>query len=351
MNEDKRQHQLPIRQNYKLHSSYESLDKFNYALETLKLTDDFYNKRQNIMELISNNSNKIINELEPALQQSPQKYYQKLEQIHAQDKPPKAYKTDTNSLKKPNVNASDDYEAMAEKQKQLSDWYYIKTSPKSRPKPTSPYERRKAKNYNHYTTTTSPPDKNTPTTNSTSAVNNNSTNNGSGITNMNKSNEIISTFTKNESPNQFVPMQKYKSNDFIEKREIFEGKSPVQSYKCFNMKLKNNCNNHELSSSFEHVSGLYENHLVVNSNPAVRNAVNEQLNQKYREAMMRPLPQVPPEQFEMVSRFLIYFWMKKCLHKDLFVHKGFLIANFRFLTSIFSKFSLKSAPNVKTILF
>lgn len=293
--------QLPAKQNYKLHSSYESLDKFNYALETLKLTDDFHSKRQNIMDLISTNTNKIINDLEPPIQQTPQKYHQQLEQQHnfqqqqvqQLKEKPKTYKTDTNSLKRAIINEN---EAMQEKQKQLSDWYYIKTSPKARTKPTSPYERRRNKNYSNYSTTTTITPTETTTHTPTSTVVKNSAHLGNGINNnLIKSIEKISTFAKTENPNQFVPMQKYKSNDFIEKREIFEEKSPIQSYKCFNMKLKNNCNNHELSSSFEHVSGLYENHLVANHNPAVRNAVNDQLNHKYREAMMRPLPQVPDQ--------------------------------------------------------
>lgn len=77
---------------------------------------------------------------------------------------------------------------------------------------------------------------------------------------------------------------------------MFEQKSPIQSYKCFNMKYKSSpkdsTNFGEVtSSSFEHVNAdqLYVNHGVDNDQ---RHQISH-FNSKLKDAMMRPLPKVP----------------------------------------------------------
>lgn len=129
----------------KAHSSYESLDQFNNALETLRVTDDYHLQKQLMLDAHHPNMqhNLIItsndHQLKPV---QPQKNYMLNTQlIHdARDR----------QIDHIDAAANDDSEAAKQKQRKLSDWYYIKTSPKA--KPTSPYERRRQKNYNNYTT-------------------------------------------------------------------------------------------------------------------------------------------------------------------------------------------------------
>ena len=238
-----------------------------------------------------------------------------------------------------NINAN---EADSMKQKQLSDWYYIKTSPKT--KPASPYERRKIKNYPNQKTTISikpsiqsqvirpPPPSPPPSSNPSHlelSIPHRTNINSNNIMSMIKSSEKIIPITKVDKQNQqqqhhqhhqqhqqqqqqhhlqqqFPQTQKYKSNDFIEKKKFFEEgeKSPIPStYKCFDMKAvnknpsgKNNFNFGEMtSSSFEHVNvmELYENHCSSGSDIHRNSNMNDLQNLRLREAMIRPLPQVP----------------------------------------------------------
>ena len=129
----------------KAHSSYESLDQFNNALETLRVTDDYHHQKQLMLDAHNSNmqQNLIISsnghQLKPV---QPQKNYLLNTQLIHDERDRQINHIDT--------AADDDCEANKQKQRKLSDWYYIKTSPKA--KPTSPYERRKQKNYNNYTT-------------------------------------------------------------------------------------------------------------------------------------------------------------------------------------------------------
>jgi hypothetical protein len=198
----------------------------------------------------------------------------------------------------------DENEAALNKQKQLSDWYYIKSSPK--PKPASPYERRKIKAQQQKPL--QPP-----------LLSHN------GSFDIRNSTDQINTFSGSDG--SFMPLQKYRSNDYIEPStgDFIEEKSPLQSYKCFSMKyskspsgnVNNNGSNQiskfgELtSSSFEHVNvtGLYDNRY---SESDIR---NEDYVQSLRlaAAKMRPLPQVPliinkqqPQQQQHVPNQNIY---------------------------------------------
>ena len=119
-------HQQPQEQQEdEILSSYESLDKYNYALETLKITDDFHEQRK-VINFLQNN-------------------------VLLDDQSGESGKQHGSN----NNNEDDEH---IKKQKQLSDWYYIKTSPK--PKPRSPYERRRynkaGSRFNSSITTTLP---------------------------------------------------------------------------------------------------------------------------------------------------------------------------------------------------
>lgn len=202
----------------------------------------------------------------------------------------------TSSMKRQSDNneINDDYDSMVNtldnevalnKQKHLSDWYYIKTSPK--PKPASPYERRKVKNFLHHPAPKAlQPPLLLPSTDS--------------YNNRNSSDKISSL--NGDSP--FIPIQKYRSNDYIEhhplQQQLFhEDKSPLQTYKCFSMKYSKNPSGRNndtkfgemTSSSFEHVNvtGLYDNRF---SETDLRN--DDYVNSlRMAAAKMRPLPQAP----------------------------------------------------------
>ncbi|KAL9694057.1 hypothetical protein quinque_013342, partial [Culex quinquefasciatus] len=92
----------PTCPNNPLGSSFESLDRLNYALETLKITDTFHAERQAVNQHYEN----LINE--------------------ADDDPDGGLKSD------PGLEPLAE-DADARKQRKLSDWYYIKTSPKNQP--------------------------------------------------------------------------------------------------------------------------------------------------------------------------------------------------------------------------
>lgn len=296
-------------------SSYESLDKLNNGLETLKITDDFHQHKQNINNLFNNNNNNnptnmiISNHNEVGLPPKQQLYMDKgsNNKMLIIDN----YIDEIKTQSSPNSNAN---EADSMKQKQLSDWYYIKTSPKT--KPASPYERRKIKNnHNHQTIITIKPSIQPPSSNHPSplelSIPSRTNNNGNNMMSMIKSSEKISSIAKVDKQNhqqqqQLPQIQKYKSNDFIEKKKFFEEgeKSPIPStYKCFDMKAvnknpsgkNNNYNFNEMtSSSFEHVNAmeLYENHCISGTDIHRNSTTNHVQNLRLREAMMRPLPQV-----------------------------------------------------------
>ena len=324
-------------------SSYESLDKINNALDTLKITDDFHQHKQNINNLFNNNSNPtnmiISNHNEVGLPPKQQLYMDKgnnnkmliidnyIDEIKIQS-----------SL---NINAN---EADSMKQKQLSDWYYIKTSPKT--KPASPYERRKIKNYpNSQTTKTVKPSiqsqvigppPSLPLSSLELSIPHRTINNENNI--KSTSSEKISLITNVDNQNhyqihqqqhqqqhnqqQFPQIHKYKSNDFIEKKKFFEEgeKSPIPStYKCFDMKAvnknpsgKSSLNFGEMtSSSFEHVNvmELYENHCISGTDIHKYSNMNDSPNLKLRDAMLRPLPLVSKnaEQHETKVKSVLFF--------------------------------------------
>ncbi|KAL1378152.1 hypothetical protein pipiens_004044, partial [Culex pipiens pipiens] len=89
--------------NNPLGSSFESLDRLNYALETLKITDTFHAERQAVNQHYEN----LINEADG-------------------DAPDGGLKSDP--ALEPLAEDAD-----SRKQRKLSDWYYIKTSPKNQP--------------------------------------------------------------------------------------------------------------------------------------------------------------------------------------------------------------------------
>lgn len=172
------------------------------------------------------------------------------------------------------IVSAEDAEVAVNKQKQLSDWYYIKTSPKQ--KPSSPYERRKAKNFLHH-----PPAK---------------------LAQPLPPTEPFDIRNSSDKINGFIPIQKYRSNDFImpheQQQSFLEEKSPLQSYKCFSMKYSRHPSGRSetkfgemTSSSFEHVNvtGLHENRF---SETDLRNDDYVQ-SLRIAAARMRPLPQAP----------------------------------------------------------
>lgn len=180
----------------------------------------------------------------------------------------------------PNGGIDDEIEAALNKQKQLSDVYYIKSSPK--PKPTSPYERRKV---NNKTFTGSNQKIGLPHQPPLLQQN-------GSFDRQNSSTDQINYIHENT----FVPLQKYRSNDYIDPSshvaEYIEEKSPVNTYKCFSMTYSKDPSGklekfgEFTSSSFEHVNvtELYESDIR-----------NEDYVQSLRlaAAKMRPLPQVP----------------------------------------------------------
>lgn len=286
------------------HSSYESLDKFNSTSETLKITDDYHLNKRNIIsnmnrnnisnEYINNSNNNVVELQTTQLNISNStntnnkgNNYKLMNSIDYNSSLKK--NKDTHVINyDPNGGIDDEIEAALNKQKQLSDWYYIKSSPK--PKPTSPYERRKV--------------------NKTFSGSNQKLGlpmqppllqqNGS-FDRQNSSTDQINYI----SETTFVPLQKYRSNDYIDPSshvsEYIEEKSPLNTYKCFSMKYSKNPSGkleNEISkfgeftsSSFEHVNvtGLYDNQFTESD---IR---NEDYVQSLRiaAAKMRPLPQVP----------------------------------------------------------
>lgn len=327
--------------------SYDSFDKLNNGLETLKI----HQHKKYINNLFNNNNptNMIIsNHNEVGLPPKQQLYMDKgsKNKMLIIDN----YMDEIKIQSSLNNNAN---EVDSMKQKQLSDWYYIKTSPKI--KPASPYERRKIRNYPNQQTTISikrsiqsqviqppscPPSELT--------IPHRTINNGNNILSMIKSSEKISLMTEVDKQNQyqlhhqkhhldqqqFPQIQKYKSNDFIEKKKFFvEGeKSPIPStYKCFDMKAvnknpsgKNNFNFSEMtSSSFEHVNvmELYENHCISGTDIHRNSNTNDVENRKLREAMMRPLPlllkNVEQQENKVKLAFFYFCCLKKPFHKFL----------------------------------
>lgn len=283
-------------------SSYESLDKFNCTSETLKITDDYHQQKHNMINTMSQlpaceiiSTNKVEQKSSSSMKQnqlqSMSNNYKLLNSVADADD----YNRNGSMKRQSNHNEiSDDYdsalnaddnEQALNKQKHLSDWYYIKTSPKA--KPTSPYERRKLKNFLHH-----PAPKVLqaplllPSTDSYS--------------NRNSSDKISSL--NGDSP--FIPIQKYRSNDYIEHHHpppIFhEDKSPLQTHKCFSMKYSRNPSGRSqeskfgemTSSSFEHVNvtGLHESRF---SESDLRNDDDYVQSLRMAAAKMRPLPQAP----------------------------------------------------------
>lgn len=284
-------------------SSYESLDKFNCAAETLKITDEYHQQKHNIMNTMNPipiSTCEIISTTKVELKtSSPIKHIQQ-NQIQPMNNNYKLMSSvgddasSKSSSMKRRSNLDDDYdsivnpddnEAALNKQKHLSDWYYIKTSPK--PKPASPYERRKVKNFLHH-----------PATKALQS--------SESYNNRNSSDKISSLI--DESP--FIPIQKYRSNDYIEQhnqpQNVYEDKSPLQSYKCFSMKYSKNPSGNETkfgemtSSSFEHVNvtGLYDNRF---SESDLRNDDYVQ-SLRIAAAKMRPLPQAPTSATSLESQ-------------------------------------------------
>lgn len=266
-------------------SSYESLDKLKCASDTLKMTDDYHQHKNQLINTISLNPSCEIIDTNKSVPAIP-KHIQSLNNNYKTASLDGDYHS-TNSMKRQNHGNSDydsivrDNEEQAQnKQKHLSDWYYIKTSPK--PKPSSPYERRKAKNVSMHpqgmTPAVLPP-----------------------FDNRSSSDKIHQL----NGDDEFTQIQKYRSNDYIQQHSHqqihFDAEtSPLQSYKCFSMKYSKSPAGQSdgtkfgdmTSSSFEHVNvtGLYEHRYSEND---LRN--NDDYVQSLRMAAekMRPLPQLP----------------------------------------------------------
>lgn len=183
------------------------------------------------------------------------------------------------------TNLNDD-EVSALKQKLLSDVYYIKTSPK--PKPTSPFERRRMRNFK--------------------------TGNTSTLSSRNSSDDL--NLISNEP--LYNPLQKYRSNDLIEHQKQSsihsnEDKSTLDStYKCFSMKYSRNPSGREEeavrfgempSTSFEHVNVARlcsDNMLKDDDDDYVRSL-------RLAAAKMNPSPLVSMKEDSQVS-FQIFFF-------------------------------------------
>jgi hypothetical protein len=123
-------------------SSYESLDDYNYALETLKISDNYCEKNK-ILKFYDNQSINQTGEIQICSTVPGNAIKQKIHQL-SQHHLNKLTPLDTAAEEENNIKqiAED-----SKKQKQLSDWYYIKTSPK--PKQPSSYERNRTRNYPH----------------------------------------------------------------------------------------------------------------------------------------------------------------------------------------------------------
>lgn len=280
-------------------SSYESIDKFNCTSETLKITDDYHQQKQSIINTMSLiPACEIINKVEQ-IAASPMKLNQipsigNNYKILNSEADADDYNRSSSMKRRGNNNEiSDDYdpalniddnEVALNKQKHLSDWYYIKTSPK--PKPSSPYERRKVKNFLHH-----------PTSKALQAPL--LLPSSDSYNNRNSSDKISSL----NDDNPFIPIQKYRSNDYIEHHQphhFHEDQSPLQTYKCFSMKYSRNPSGRSndsksgemTSSSFEHinVTGLHENRF---SESDLRNDDDYVQSLRMAAAKMRPLPSAP----------------------------------------------------------
>jgi hypothetical protein len=280
-------------------SSYESLDKFNCATETLKISDDYHQQKHNIINTMSLNPippREIISLMKPERKTASLTKNQ-IQSSNSNSRLASTVLDDdcskSSSMKRRSNHGDYDSIASAEsneqavnKQKHLSDWYYIKTSPKQ--KPASPYERRKAKNF--------PPNAVLQPAQPHSLLAQ------SEMLNNTNSSDKMSSLLDDGS---FVPVQKYRSDDFIEHQpqhqhqNFQEEKSPLQAYKCFSMKYSKNPSGRSsetkfgemTSSSFEHVNvtGLYDNRF---SESDLRNDDYVQ-SLRMAAAKMRPLPPAP----------------------------------------------------------
>lgn len=151
------------------HSSYDSLDKYNYALETLKLTDNHNYNSQNVSHPLAINSCMLRPKCRqpyvhngrdcddggllppppplPKQQQSHPKL--SLQQQQLQQRSPRVPITSSSSslaavaaaTSHPDDKANQIFSREMAKQQQLSDWYYIKSNPKSPRLPPRPEKR------------------------------------------------------------------------------------------------------------------------------------------------------------------------------------------------------------------
>ena len=277
--------------------SYESLDKFNCTSETLKISDDYHQQKRNIQNTMSHEATCEIISTNNMKQQasSPLKHLHQT-QFNIQsmntlmnvvvdeddyNKTSSMRRLSKNNEDQNGVMSTEDKEVASNKQKLLSDWYYIKTSPKT--KPTSPYERRKLKNFLHH-----------PISKADQALLLHPT---PDSLNNRSSNDKISSLHDN---NEYIPVQKYRSNDYIEnhlhQNNFHEEKSPLQAHKCFSMKYSRNPSGETkfgemTSSSFEHVNvmGLYDNRF---SESDLRDDDYVQ-SLRMTAARMRPSPRAP----------------------------------------------------------
>lgn len=284
------------------HSSYESLDKFNSTSETLKITDDYHFNKQNIISKMNRNaSNEIISTINTTITTSTinnkttnNNNYTLMSSDNYNSSLKKNKGNNVINYDPSGVVNDDENEVAISKQKQLSDWYYIKSSPK-KPKATSPYERRKA--LKSMTATANIVNQKLP---EAAPLQPPLLNQNGSFDTRNSTDQINCMID-----GSFVPLQKYRSNDYIEPTtavvDYIEEKSPLQSVKCFSMKYSKNPSGkfdkstkfgEITSSSFEHVNvtGLYDNNRYSESD--IR---NEDYVQSLRiaAAKMRPLPQVP----------------------------------------------------------
>jgi hypothetical protein len=122
-------------------SSYESLDDYNYALETLKISDN-YCEGNKIMKFLGNQNGvgELTSTIPLANDSLIKQKIQQLSQQHLNRFPADAAAIEADTVKQ----IAED----SKKQKELSDWYYIKTSPKPKQAPMSSYERNRTRNYN-----------------------------------------------------------------------------------------------------------------------------------------------------------------------------------------------------------
>lgn len=332
-------------------SSYESLDKFNYALETLKLTDNYHDKNKvidflqnttinnnsgdkiNNTKIMINNNELLKNELDVnsgncivVVDDVDGRRGGSHQRLHACDADIQLYENDED----------------IQKQKQLSDWYYIKTSPK--PKQISPYIKRKRipNNNNNNNNTNTQNNNNIKVNHDDDKINYNLKSDEYNINKKvenivnhkdhNNDEEKLSRKIFEENRNKFEkfhqqqqqmqqqkhllssPIQKkYKSNDLIQKQQHPDYQQypdkilPASCKYIINRKLKNNNNqnqqqqqqpyNHHYhlgemtSSSFEHVNvkcnlpeiipvKLLNNQISSNSCCLIKN-LNNEMNDKF----------------------------------------------------------------------